>query len=222
MYENAEMLLNSGASINIVDKDKMNALHYASKSREDNREVIKLLIEKGIDLNTQNGNGTTALQLACLRGVYENTEMLLHFGASINIRDKKSDNPLHYASCFRKDNQDIIELLIGKGIDVNAQSKDRNTALHAACLQGVYKNAETLLDSGAWINIMDNQKDNELHNALCSDEDNRDIIALLIDKGVDVNSENENSTTPLQRQQERIALCFRILESQSRHNKTVD
>ncbi|KAJ3642022.1 hypothetical protein Zmor_028486 [Zophobas morio] len=199
VYENAKMLLNSGASINIADKEENNALHYASRTLGINREVIKLLIEKGIDLNAQNGNGTAALQLACSRGVYENVEMLLDFGASIIIADKKNMNALKYASYFDKDNQDIIELLIRKGIEVNAQCKNGNTALHAACQQGVYKNAETLLDSGAWINIMDNQKDNELHNALDSRKNNRDIIALLIEKGVDVNSQNENGTTPLQR-----------------------
>ncbi|XP_063921124.1 uncharacterized protein LOC135135934 [Zophobas morio] len=198
VYENANMLLNSGASINIVDKNKMNALHYASKSWIINRDVIKLLIEKGIDVNVQDGNGKTALQLACKQGVYKNVEMLLYSGASINIVDKDKMNALHYASKSWKTNRNVIKLLIEKGIDVNAQDGNGKTALQLACENSAYEIAKKLLSSGASIDIVDKAKMNALHYASKSREDNREVIKLLIEKGIDVNVQDGNGKTALQ------------------------
>ncbi|XP_063901840.1 uncharacterized protein LOC135121443 [Zophobas morio] len=197
-YEIAEMLLNAGASINMVNKDNENALHCASESRKDNRNIIKLLIEQGMDVNAQNGNGTTALQLACLQGVDENVEMLLDFGASINIVDKNNKNALHCASESPKDNRNIIKLLIEQGMDVNAQNGNGTTALQRACLHGVDENLEMLLDFGASINIADKNNKNALHYASESWKDNRVIMKLLIEKGMDVDAQNGNGTTALQ------------------------
>ena len=121
-------MLNSGASINLADNDNENALHYASDSWEDNRHVIRLLIEKGIDVNAQNGNGTTALQLACQERDYEIVEMLLNAGASINMTDKNYKNALHCALESEKDNGDVIKLLMRKAAEQMTSSSDNLAA----------------------------------------------------------------------------------------------
>ncbi|KAJ3641463.1 hypothetical protein Zmor_027970 [Zophobas morio] len=136
IYPITKMLLESGASINTLDKENKNVLHHVIDSQEDNGDVVKLLIEKGIDVNAQDRNGTTALQLACRNGNYENTEMLLNFGASINTADNNNNNALHYALESSKDTRDVIKLLIAKGIDVNAQNKSGTPALHLPTKRG--------------------------------------------------------------------------------------
>ncbi|XP_063923595.1 uncharacterized protein LOC135137792 isoform X2 [Zophobas morio] len=197
VYENAEMLLYFGASINSTDKDNNNALHYASRSNQVNQDVIKILTEKGVDVNAQNKNGTTALQFACLSGVHENAATLLDFEASINITDKENKNALHYTSESKQVNRDIIKILTERGINVNAQNKSGTTALQLACLKAVHENVQTLLDFEASINSTDKNNKNALHYASESRQNNRDIIQLLIDKGIDVNIQNKNGTTAL-------------------------
>ncbi|XP_063923686.1 uncharacterized protein LOC135137861 [Zophobas morio] len=197
VYENVETLLGFGASVNTDDEHKKNALHYASTSRGINRNTIKLLIERGIDVNAQNENGTTALHLTCLEGVYENVETLLNCAASINTTDKNNKNALHYASASRTVNPKIIKLLLNKGISVDCQHKNGTTPLQIACREGVYKNAETLLDSGAWLNMTDERNENALHYALASNKVNQKIIKLLLDKGINVNAQNKHGITAL-------------------------
>ena len=80
-----------------MDNDNKNALHYASASQQNNQDIIKILTERGVDVNAQNINGATALQLACLSGVYENVKTLLDVGASIDIANSDKNNALHYA-----------------------------------------------------------------------------------------------------------------------------
>ena len=75
VYGNIKILLEHYASIKIMDKNNQSALHYALESEADNQCVKKLLIEKGIDINTRSENGTTALQLACKKGVYDYVDM---------------------------------------------------------------------------------------------------------------------------------------------------
>ncbi|XP_063913028.1 uncharacterized protein LOC135129711 [Zophobas morio] len=195
-YEITKMLLDFGSSVNLVDMRDNTALQCAVELQKVNLDIIKLLTEKGVDVNAQNKFGMTALQLACQQGVYENAKMLLDFGASINIADKDNKNLLHYASW--KDNKDIIKILIDKGIDVNAQDKLGKTALHFACEQTIYGNVEMLLSVGASINLADIENRNVLHSAALSWKDNRDVMKLLLEKGIDINAQDKNGATALQ------------------------
>ena len=109
------MLLDSSASVNITNKDNNHVLHYASRSRKNNRDLIELLLtQENIDVNVQNKHGITPLQFACLEGVYENVKVLLDSGASTDIMDKNDKNAFHYASQSLGDNRNVKELLTEK------------------------------------------------------------------------------------------------------------
>ncbi|KAJ3641462.1 hypothetical protein Zmor_027969 [Zophobas morio] len=198
IYENAKMLLECSASINIVDKDNNNSLHYASQSRQGNPNITKLLIEKDIDVNLQNNNGMTALQVSCQSGNYENSLMLLECDALMNIRDNEDNNALHHASKLWEDNRDLLKLLIKKSIHIDAQNKYGETVLQFACLKGDQEIVEMALEHNASVNISNEGLSNALHYASRSWWNNRDVIKLLIKKGIDVNAQNENGTTALQ------------------------
>ncbi|XP_063906156.1 ankyrin-3-like [Zophobas morio] len=198
IYENAKMLLECSASINIVDKDNNNSLHYASQSRQDNPDITKLLIVKSIDVNLQNNNGMTALQVSCQSGNYENSLMLLECDALMNIRDNEDNNALHHASKLWEDNRDLLKLLIKKSIHIDAQNKYGETVLQFACLKGDQEIVEMALEHNASVNISNEGLSNALHYASRSWWNNRDVIKLLIKKGIDVNAQNENGTTALQ------------------------
>ncbi|XP_063912691.1 ankyrin-3-like [Zophobas morio] len=191
VYEKVEMLLTCGALTNLMDEENNNALHYASNSEYENQHIINLLIQKGVDVNAQNKYGTTALQLACKNGVYGNTEILLEYDASIKITDENNQSALHYALESEADNQCVIKLLIEKGIDINTRSENGTTALQLACKKGVYDLVDMLLEFGASVNTLDKCNNNALHYGLWARGDNRRILKLLIEKGVDIRVQNK-------------------------------
>jgi len=97
-------------------------------------DIVKLLIEKGTDINAKNNSGETALILtsdssasSVPRGYQGNTatvntvKLLLEKGADINAKDYEGKTALMKASVMGYTN--IVKLLIEKGADVNARTQ---------------------------------------------------------------------------------------------------
>ena len=69
-------------------------------------EVVKMLLEKGADVNAKNTKGWTALMIASLRGQTEVVKNLLEKGADVNAKDEDGKSALKHAI-----NNEIIKLL---------------------------------------------------------------------------------------------------------------
>jgi len=89
-------------------------LHSATQwGRE---EIVKLLLDNGAEVNTENQRGQTALHYACVFRNKEIAEMLLDAGADANAKDNDGHTPLGLAlSPKGAPAKDIIELLLAKG-----------------------------------------------------------------------------------------------------------
>ena len=79
--EIAAMLLDAGADIN----SPLSAAVY-----QDRREVVKLLIERGADLNQGDDAGWRPIHLAAANGRLKTARMLLEAGASTNVRTEEA------------------------------------------------------------------------------------------------------------------------------------
>ena len=63
-YETAKLLLESGANVNVRNKDGDTPLMIASGGGVVKTQIVELLIEKGADLRSKNAKGETALTIA--------------------------------------------------------------------------------------------------------------------------------------------------------------
>ena len=89
-------------------------LHLAAIRGE--AEEIKQLVKAGLDVNSANENGETALMLSIRFGQLESTETLLDLGADVNVRDSRGNTALHYAAEAKLEY--VIELLLSRGGDM--------------------------------------------------------------------------------------------------------
>ncbi|KAJ3653049.1 hypothetical protein Zmor_018967 [Zophobas morio] len=195
-YDMLKILLGNGAKC----FEGNTIWHALAQSRPKSCEELKLLenIAPDVDVNAKNDKGITALHLGSVTGNYEIVKFLLANGAKPNIVDADGNNPLHYVSWNRDSwdsNQDKIKLLINKGINLNAPTKNGSTALQFACEYGDYEITKMLLENHASTNILDKDNNNALHYAARSWECNREIIKLLIEEGIDVRTPNNERTT---------------------------
>ncbi|MDR1911190.1 MAG: ankyrin repeat domain-containing protein [Helicobacteraceae bacterium] len=87
--------------------------------------------------------------------------------------------------------QDLIALeLIKRGIDLNAQNKEKRTALFYAA---TYQNrivAQAIIKAGADINLTDRHGNNALWAALLSSRKDYDLFEYILSAGGDINSKN--------------------------------
>ncbi|MGH0126029.1 UNVERIFIED_CONTAM: hypothetical protein FKN15_032259 [Acipenser sinensis] len=73
-------------------------------------KFTRLLLEKGADVNCQEGQGRTALSLACEMGHLDVVKLLVQFNADPEIQDAWGNSALMYAAC--SGHSQVLEFLI--------------------------------------------------------------------------------------------------------------
>lgn len=108
---------------------------------------VKALADGRVDVNQSDGNGYTALQLACTAGRVDCARHLLAKGADVNVKGNGGSTPLHAGA--RNGHVDVLQLLLSiPKVDVNAVSKDGRTALHVAAEHDHNDTAQLLIEAG--------------------------------------------------------------------------
>ncbi|TMS35500.1 hypothetical protein L596_002891 [Steinernema carpocapsae] len=108
-----------------------------------------------------------------------------------NFKVKFGEKDVLFAACMSGD-EDEVEQLQQKGIDINTCGMDGVTVLHQAVIDDKYDTVKFLVEHGADINVQDNEGWTPLHAAVCCA--NLDIIQYLCTMGADltvVNSDME-------------------------------
>jgi ankyrin repeat protein len=177
--------------------EPLTPLHFAAIKGD--AATVKLLIEKGSDVNSKTLGGITTLHLAAVSGNVDVARLLLEVGADVNARDDMGRTPLHYAS-----NASVAKMLIEAGADINARDKEGVTPLHYAAhrcwgARGPFRDVvKTLLEYGADVNAKTTFGVTPLHVAAYYGE--AEIVEMLIKRGADVNARtsiDRGAFTPL-------------------------
>jgi ankyrin repeat protein len=187
----ASELLARGATIDSVTCYKKNALHFAVCADSPNLELIKLLVEKGVDVGAPSRGGVTALHFACERGQLDVFQLLLGTGEDAKCTTESGRTLLHYAASKQDSNLEIVESLVELGVDVNAKDKDGLTALHVAAEQNNCDLVKVLLRRGASFEVS-NRGRTALHCTAAAE-----VAEILIDEGIDVNASDSEGLTAL-------------------------
>ncbi len=170
-------------------------------------EKVQLLLSMGADVNSRTKYGYSALSVAAnFPGTADAVRLLLAHGARIERpeKDSKGDvdfkvpTPLFLAA--GTGDIEVARLLIQHGDDPDAVwqnplgSGSRRTTLSNAILMGDAAMVRLLIDSGASMGG-NNEQAHYLRNAVLGDR--RDVIAVLIEKGINVNATDESGLTAL-------------------------
>ena len=82
-------------NFNKLDYKKSTPLHWACFSKA--YECVDFLLNKGVEINTQDSSGFTPLHLAVISGITRIVRFLLQNGALTNIKNEKGDTPITLA-----------------------------------------------------------------------------------------------------------------------------
>uniref|UniRef100_A0A8D8A527 Tyrosine-protein kinase n=2 Tax=Culex pipiens TaxID=7175 RepID=A0A8D8A527_CULPI len=121
-----------------------NLLHRATQAN--NFPIVSELLKCGYrNIDSKNGDGKTAVHLACLHAEGKILDALIERGCSINNRDAQGNTALHYA-CRNKDGLEMVRSLIAAGANVQARNKDSGwVPMHEAASNGNLEAVKELL-----------------------------------------------------------------------------
>lgn len=114
----------------------------------------------------------------------------------INSWSNDGFSPLQLACAF-SDSISIIRLLLDKGADINAISKNEKTIIgpiHAAVFGGNKEIVKCLIDYGVDINARQEGGFTPLHEA--ASRDDIELLKILLDNGADKNAKTNDGKTP--------------------------
>ena len=145
-------LLQQGANVNGVYTDGHVGSYTALMSavRKDSMSIVRLLLEKGADINMIHGRDVPPppLSLAVRNKNVDMILFLLEKGAEINPKNNDAQDPLSEAA--RNGDMDIVHLLLAKGAEVNPKNNHGyTTALMKGAHNGNADIVRLLLEKGA-------------------------------------------------------------------------
>ncbi|MGE3190916.1 MAG: ankyrin repeat domain-containing protein, partial [Vicinamibacterales bacterium] len=129
----------------------------ADAAMRGDRDAVRQLLQDGVDVNTAQGDGMTALHWAAQRGDTELAAMLLYAGADAAAVTRIGQyTPLHLAA--RSGNAGVVKALIEAGADASARTSTSGvTPLHLAAAAGSVEAIDELVAHGADLTVRESQ-----------------------------------------------------------------
>src|SRR5262249_39134784 len=157
----------------------------ADAAMHGNKDAVRSLLQKKVDVNTAQVDGTTALHWAVRADDVEMADLLIRAGANVSAANREGIMPMQLAAI--NGNATMIEKLIKAGANPNAPlSKFQDTALMLAARTGKTDAVRVLLDNGAQVNAVETWGGTTPLMWAVS-ERHLDTVKMLIANGANVN-----------------------------------
>ncbi|PAA83485.1 hypothetical protein BOX15_Mlig021776g1, partial [Macrostomum lignano] len=170
--------------------DGMTGLMLAA--RQDNSELLRLLLARDADAQLADMSGRNALHWATIEGKLNNVRLLLDHGVAMNEVDRCGCTALMYAVQLNRPN--LVHLLVKSGADTHRPNRYRETPLGLACRFGYHNVVPRLLPYVRHPDLPDQFGQTPL--MVACQHNHRAIVAQLLEHGqVDVNAQANPSSS---------------------------
>jgi len=201
-FQIAKFLHHNGAHLDVHDKWARTLLH--SPAWYGDLEMVQILLDYKVDVNTQMDDGWTPLHEASnstcsirihnvVQSLPDTIQLLLEHGADVNMWTLDNSTPLHRAA--RSGSVEIVRMLLEHGANLGAKNNEGKIPLHEAARNGEDEVVRVLLEHGANVGAKDNRGKTPLRKAAGNGMD--EVVRVLLEHGANVGTEDEEGLTPL-------------------------
>lgn len=145
-------------------------------------DLVKSLINSGVDPNTQNEFRGTVLTCASSYNNLEIVKILISAGANVDLND--SDNNYGIINASLTNNLDMVRILINAKADVNVFNNNGDTALIWASCNNNPKMVKLLIEAGADIDAKSHTGNTAL--IIAASGGYIEVVELLMAAGADI------------------------------------
>ncbi|KAL2780821.1 ankyrin-2 isoform 40 [Daubentonia madagascariensis] len=170
---------------------------FLRAARAGNLDKVVEYLKGGIDINTCNQKGNTALHIASLAGQAEVVKVLVKEGANINAQSQNGFTPLYMAA--QENHIDVVKYLLENGANQSTATEDGFTPLAVALQQGHNQAVAILLENDTKgkvrlpaLHIAARKDDTKSAALLLQNDHNADVQSKMM-----VNRTTESGFTPL-------------------------
>ena len=156
-------------------------------AKNGDREAVRALVQKKVDVNTADADGTTALHWASYRDDLESADLLIRAGANVNAANDLGATPLWIASGNSR--ASLVRALLQAGANPNLALLLGETPLMVASRSGGTDIVEQLILKGAKVNARAARGQTALMWAVA--QQHPDVVKVLLAKGADVQIRSE-------------------------------
>ena len=162
-------------------------------ARAGNLPAVRALLQKRVDVNAADADGTTALHWAVRANNADIVKALLGARANANATNSYGMTPLILAAT----NGDAVltQALLTGGADPNRAASRGQTPLMTAARTGNAATVKALLDKGARVDAREEVL-GEQALMWAAAENHADVVTLLLSRGADVNARSNALTFP--------------------------
>ena len=174
-----EKIIDAGADVNIATSSYgYTALCFAAyelKARPEKVQCMELLIQAGADVKSGDYTGTSILHFAASSGYLQGIQFLLNEGVDVNTSDNYGNTALMFAAGSGHDS--YVESIMQDILNISSVQPGQYLPNPGADMVGCVK---LLLQSGAYVNKLNNFRENALtyHVANC-EPINKEVAMLL-------------------------------------------
>ena len=175
-------------------KNNITPLHDAAGESGD-LSLVQCLVERGVDVNISNCNGSTALHCSCRWGHLSIVEYLTSLPQINYTKDSWGRTVIHLAAEFGQAH--IVKYLVEScNHNINVEDKYGNTPLYMAC---IYNHLPVVEYLTAQPNCNVNSNNERHHLVAATDKEHLEIVKHLIESsGCDINvREKGTGSAPL-------------------------
>jgi ankyrin repeat protein len=194
-----EFLLRSGADPNITDSRDRTALHQELECSDGDTQpvrIVKLLLEKGANVEAKNRDGHTALHACALQtsNVESGSVATLLLRAHAEVKFSGGETALHVA--VLESNFAVVQALLQHEADVHSKDGLGDNALHMSSQNGHHDTVELSVNIGASVELINAR--NEYGSTPLMLATDSSIAKLLLDHKADFNASENGGRAALQ------------------------
>src|SRR5687768_916599 len=173
----AALILSLSAGLKAADAP------IAEAASRGDREAVRAMLKQGLDVNEAQGDGTTALHWAAMKGDAELAQMLIFAGANHRATTRLGAyTPLYLAA--KGGHSAVVAALLAAGADPKAVTSNGTTPLMIAAAAGDTKTITALVENGSDVNAKDTAK-GETPLMFAAGFNRAEAVKLLLARGAE-------------------------------------